>query len=90
MIMLAGWLTNLLGFWLFALAMPRNRKWLIARKFSSKQEKVARNAGFALLLVSLWCVLRTSFIGDAIVIWCYMLTISALLITGIIAFKQQR
>jgi hypothetical protein len=88
MIML--WLLCVAGFALLSLAMPRYRRLFGLRQLSQRSERGWRLSGFALLLLSLLLVLQRQHLAEDLVTWFGILTMAALGVASVLAYRQRR
>lgn len=84
------WLLCLAGFSLLSLAMPRYRRLFGLRHLSSRAERTWRLSAFALLLLSLLLVLQRQQLAEDLVAWFGILTMAALLVASVLAYRQRR
>lgn len=87
--MMLLWLLCLAGFTLLSLAMPRYRRLFGLRHLSQRSEQGWRLSGFALLLLSLLLVLRRRQLAEDLVAWFGILTMAALLVAAVLAYRQR-
>ncbi|MDR6982020.1 hypothetical protein J2X32_000628 [Rheinheimera pacifica] len=88
--MIVLWLLCLAGFSLLSLAMPRYRRLFGLRHLSARAERGWRLSGFALLLLSLLLVLQRPQPAEDVITWFGILTITALLVASVLAYRQRR
>ena len=88
--MIVLWLLCLAGFSLLSLAMPRYRRLFGLRHLSQRSERGWRLSGFALLLLSFLLVLQRQQLAEDLVTWFGILTMTALLIASVLAYRQRR
>lgn len=87
--MMLLWLLCLAGFTLLSLAMPRYRRLFGLRYLSQRAERGWRLSGFALLLLSLLLVLQRRQPAEDLVAWFGILTMAALLVALVLAYRQR-
>ena len=87
--MMLLWLLCLAGFALLSLAMPRYRRLFGLRHLSQRSERIWRLSGFALLLLSLLLVLQRQQLAEDLVTWFGILTMAALLVASVLAYRQR-
>ncbi|HEX5791897.1 MAG TPA: DUF3325 family protein [Rheinheimera sp.] len=87
--MMLLWLLCLSGFVLLSLAMPRYRRLFGLRHLSQRSERIWRLSGFALLLLSLLLVLQRQQLAEDLVTWFGILTMAALLVAAVLAYRQR-
>lgn len=88
--MILLWLLCLAGFTLLSLAMPRYRRLFGLRHLSQRSERGWRLSGFALLMLSLLLVLQRQQLAEDLVTWFGILTMAALLVASVLAYRQRR
>ncbi|KUM53455.1 DUF3325 family protein [Rheinheimera sp. EpRS3] len=88
--MIVLWLLCLASFSLLSLAMPRYRRLFGLRHLSQRSERGWRLSGFALLLLSFLLVLQRQQLAEDLVTWFGILTMTALLIASVLAYRQRR
>ena len=88
--MILLWLLCLSGFTLLSLSMPRYRRLFGLRHLSQRSERGWRLSGFALLLLSFLLVLQRQQLAEDLVTWFGILTMTALLIASVLAYRQRR
>jgi hypothetical protein len=88
--MILLWLLCLSGFTLLSLSMPRYRRLFGLRHLSQRSERGWRLSGFALLLLSLLLVLQRQRLAEDLVSWFGILTMTALLVASVLAYRQRR
>ena len=84
------WLLSLAGFWLLCIVTARHRKLFNLKPLNQRTERNYKIAGFTLLALALGCTSLMADPVEGILIWFGVLTFASLLISSLIAVKQQR
>jgi len=84
------WLLSLAGFWLLCIVTARHRKLFNLKPLNRRAERNYKIAGFILLTVALACTSLMANPIDGILLWFGVLTFASLLISSLIALRQQR
>ncbi|WP_416307909.1 DUF3325 family protein [Neptunicella sp. SCSIO 80796] len=85
-----SWLSGTAGFFILALAMPRNRKILSSKLHFPFQDKLVRNAGLTLVGLDLLLICQRYAIAEGVVIWCYQLTVCALVVALTLTYRHNK
>ncbi len=84
------WLLSLTGFWLLCIVTARHRKLFNLKPLNQRAERIYKIAGFILLGLALACTSLMPNPVDGILVWFGILTFASLLISALIALRQQR
>ncbi len=84
------WLLSLAGFWLLCIVTARHRKLFNLKPLNQRAERIYKIAGFILLSLALAGTSLMPNPVDGILVWFGVLTFASLLISALIALRQQR
>ncbi len=88
MIIVIGWVLAIWGFAILCVSVPRHRRAFGFAMVSNQRERLLRVIGFVLLAGSFVSLCLASDVSTALLIWCGVLSLSALLVTVTLAWKK--